>query len=351
MRFTSKGLHCPGMMQPHHHRVTYLVTGCAGFIGSTLVDRLLVNGHPVVGVDCLTPTYEVAVKERNLTGAIEHPGFSMRRDDLAVSDLEPLLDGVDAVFHLAGQPGVQTSWGTGFADHLERNVLATQRLMEACLATGVRRVVLASTSSVYGAVDGATTEDAPPLPLSPYGLSKLSIEYLGALYGARGLDVVPLRFFTVYGPRQRPDMAFHRMVEAALGGPAFPLRGDGSQRRSFTFVDDVVDAVVRIAMEPGASGTVFNVGSSIATPLIDVVDLVGRLVGHPVPVEYHERLPGDPDLTHACVDRLRDAIGWVPTTTLEDGLAEQVAYHRATRSLRGSTIFGSDFPLSDSVMV
>ncbi len=221
--------------------------------------------------------------------------------------------------------------------------------MEASLATGVRRLVLASSSSVYGAVDGATTEEVPPRPLSPYGLSKLSTEYLGALYGTRGLDVVPLRFFTVYGPRQRPDMAFHRMVEAALGGPAFPLRGDGSQRRSFTFVDDVVDAVVRIAMEPGASGTVLNVGSSIATPLIDVVGLVGRLVGHPVPVEYHERPPGDPDLTHACVDRLRDVIGWVPTTTLEDGLAEQVAYHRATRSLKGPTISGSDFLLSGSM--
>ena len=337
------------MMQPKPDRVTYLVTGCAGFIGSTLIDRLLANGHLVVGVDCLTPTYQATIKERNLTDAIKHPGFSMRRDDLAVSDLEPLLDGVDTVFHLAGQPGVQTSWGSGFAKHLERNVLVTQRLMEASLATGVRRLVLASSASVYGAVDGATMEDAPLRPLSPYGLSKLSTEHLASLYGVRGLDVVPLRFFTVYGPRQRPDMAFHRMVEAALGGPAFPLRGDGSQRRSFTFVDDVVDAVVRVAVAPGVSGMVLNVGSSTATPLIDVLDLVGRLVGRPVPVEYHERPPGDPDLTHACVDRLRDMIGWVPTTGLEDGLAEQVAHHRATRSLRAPGAPGRDLLLSGSV--
>ncbi|MBJ30498.1 MAG: hypothetical protein CL466_03650 [Acidimicrobiaceae bacterium] len=312
-----------------------LVTGCAGFIGSTLVDRLLADGHPVVGVDCLTPTYDPETKIRNLEGALGHPGFSFRRDDLAMLDLEPLLDGVDAVVHLAGQPGVQTSWGTGFADHLERNVMATQRLLEAVLASGTRRVLMASSSSVYGTVDGATSEDDPVRPLSPYGVSKLSTEHLAALYGVRGLDVVPLRFFTAYGPRQRPDMAFHRMVEAALGGPAFPLRGDGSQRRSFTFVDDLVYAVVRLLDAPGVAGRILNVGSSTTTALVDVLALVGDLVGRPVPVTHHVRPPGDPDLTHACVERLREAVGWAPTTSLVSGLAAQVAFHQSLRSASG----------------
>lgn len=318
-------------------RTRILVTGCAGFIGSTLVDRLLADGHPVVGVDCLTPTYDPGAKRRNLEGALAHPGFSFRRDDLAMSDLEPLLDGVDAVVHLAGQPGVQTSWGTGFADHLERNVMASQRLLEAALASGTRRVLMASSSSVYGSVAGATSEDDPVRPLSPYGVSKLSTEHLAALYGVRGLDVVPLRLFTVYGPRQRPDMAFHRMVEAALGGPPFPLRGDGSQRRSFTFVDDVVDAVVRLLDAPGVAGRILNVGSSTTTALLDVLALVGDLVGRPVSVEHHQRPPGDPDLTHASVDRLRGAVGWVPTTTLGDGLAAQVAWHRERAALVDAT--------------
>ncbi len=307
----------------------HLVTGCAGFIGSKLVDRLLALGHRVVGVDCLTPTYEPEVKLGNLERALAQPGFGFRPDDLVMADLESLLDGVDVVFHLAGQPGVQTSWGAGFADHLERNVMATQRLLEASLSTGVKRVLMASSSSVYGAVKGATPEEAPVRPLSPYGLTKLSTEHLAALYGARGLDVVPLRFFTVYGPRQRPDMAFHRMIKAALGGPAFPLRGDGSQRRSFTFVDDVVDAVVRLADAPGIAGCVLNVGSSTTTALVEVLDLVEHLVGCPVPLDYQGRPPGDPDLTHASVERLREVIGWVPTTSLEDGLAAQVDYQRA----------------------
>lgn len=311
-----------------------VVTGCAGFIGSTLVDRLLADGCRVLGLDSMTLTYEPTTKERNLETAFDHGEFRFQRRDMNASNLEWQLDGADTVFHLAGQPGVQTSWGAGFAAHLERNVMATQRLLEACLVTGVRRVVIASSSSVYGAVDGATSEDDPVRPLSPYGVSKLSTEHLAELYRVRGLEVVTLRFFTVYGPRQRPDMAFHRMIEAALGGPAFPMRGDGSQRRSYTFVDDVVEAVVRVAATPGLAGAVFNVGSPITTALVDVLQVIGDLVGRPVPVEYQDRAPGDPDLTHACVDRLRTAIGWVPVTNLVDGLAVQVDHHRKDRARR-----------------
>lgn len=306
-----------------------LVTGSAGFIGSTLVDHLLAAGRTVVGVDSLTPTYDPLVKLRNLGAASVHEEFTFQTDDLANMSLAPLLDGVDTVYHLAGQPGVQTSWGSGFTEHLDRNVLVTQRLLEAALEAQVRRVVLASSSSVYGTVEGPTTEDDPVRPLSPYGVTKLAAEHLAAVYAERGLDVVALRLFTVYGPRQRPDMAMHRMIASALDGVRFPLRGNGSQRRSFTYVGDVVDAVARVGAASQINELVLNVGSTVTTALIDVLDEVGRLVGRAVPIEQHERPPGDPDLTHAVVDRLRAAVDWEPSTTMVQGLAAQVLHQRS----------------------
>lgn len=310
-----------------------LVTGAAGFIGSTLVDRLLAEGRTVVGVDCLTSAYDPLVKLRNLEQAFGNPRFLFSDSDLVDAELASLFVGVDSLYHLAGQPGVQTSWGAGFAQHVENNFVATQRLLEEALEACVARVVLASSSSVYGTVDGATTEDDPVRPLSPYGVTKLAAENLAAAYVERGLDVVSLRFFTVYGPRQRPDMAIYRMIEAALGGPPFPLRGEGNQRRSFTYVSDVVDAIARVGVTPNLAGKTLNVGSMVTTALVDVLEEVERAVGRPVPVERHKRMPGDPDLTHAAVDRLRAAVGWEPATVLVDGLFAQVAHHRAFRTV------------------
>lgn len=326
-----------------------LVTGSAGFIGSTLVDYLLAAGRTVVGVDCLTPTYDPAVKRRNLAAASAHEGFTFQANDLANTSVAHLLDGVDTVYHLAGQPGVQTSWGSGFTEHVDRNVVVTQRLLEAALEAQVRRVVLASSSSVYGNVEGPTTEDHPVCPLSPYGVTKLAAEHLAAVYAERGLDVVALRFFTVYGPRQRPDMAMHRMIASALGGPRFPLRGDGSQRRSFTYVGDVVDAVARVGAASQIDELVLNVGSTVTTALIDVLDEVGRLIGRSVPIEQQERSPGDPALTHAAVERLRLAVDWEPSTSIDQGLAAQVIHQRGLRIASDhldNQIFPADYSVS-----
>tara|TARA_Y100000588_G_scaffold91761_1_gene99146 strand:+ start:291 stop:1265 length:975 start_codon:yes stop_codon:yes gene_type:complete len=304
-----------------------LVTGAAGFIGSALVERLLDRGGTVTGIDNLAPAYDAATKLANVESARGHPLFRYRQADLLDMHLVDALEGVHTVYHLAGQPGVQSSWGTGFGAHVDSNVLAAQHLLEACLVAGVQRVVLASSSSVYGNADGVTTEVAPTRPMSPYGVSKLAGELLAAIYADRGLDVVVLRYFTVYGPRQRPDMAFHRLFVAAAGGPPFPLRGDGSQRRSFTFVEDVVSATLLAGEVAGLGGQTFNLGGGAPVALVEVIERVGELVGRRVPIEQMPRPPGDPELTHASTEKLEAAVGWRPTTGLDEGLVRQAAWH------------------------
>src|SRR6185503_14395739 len=240
----------------------YVVTGAAGFIGSHLGEALLAAGHEVVGVDAFTDYYDPALKEENARG------LDVRRLDLAGDELD--LDGVDGVFHLAGQPGVR-SFGDVFDLYLRRNVLATQRVFEAAAAAGVR-VVFASSSSVYGEAERyPTPEDTPPRPLSPYGITKLACEHLARAYGRSfGLDAVVLRYFNAYGPRQRPDMAFPRVVAALLEGHPFTLYGDGEQSRSFTYVGDVVSATVA-AMERASAGDVLNVGGGEEATMNDAI--------------------------------------------------------------------------------
>jgi nucleoside-diphosphate-sugar epimerase len=280
-----------------------LVTGAAGFIGSHVADRLGGEGHEVRAVD--------------------------RPDaDLATADLDPLLDGVDTVIHLAARPGVRPSWDE-FESYVADNVVGTERLLAAVARSGrVERFVYASSSSVYGnATTHPTTEDALPAPVSPYGVTKLAGEHL---CGAFDVPVVVLRYFTVYGPGQRPDMAFHRMIAAALGdGPAFPLYGDGSAVRDFTYVDDVVDATIAAA-HGSVTGT-FNVAGGTSTSVGEVLDLVGRLTGTPVPVDRRPAQPGDVRRTGGSTDRLTAALGWRPTVDLETGLAEQIRWHRHRR--------------------
>lgn len=311
----------------------HLVTGVAGFIGSQLAEALLDQGHDVVGVDCFTPHYDRAVKEANLAGPSDRVGFRSVEADLRDADLVELLGGVEVVYHLAAQPGVRLSWSDGFATYDSCNVLATQRLLEAARQTGVRRVVYASSSSVYGNADAyPVTEADLPRPHSPYGVTKLAAEHLCGLYAANhGLSTVALRYFSVYGPRQRPDMAFHRLIEGALDGEPFPLYGDGSHVRDFTDVGDVVRANVLAGTADVEPGTVVNICAGGSTVLRDVIDAVGDAVGSPVLIEQHPEQAGDVQRTGGSNDAARRLLGWEPQTTLADGIAAQVAWHRSRR--------------------
>ena len=300
-----------------------VITGAAGFIGSTLCDALLARGDELVPIDCFTPYYDRTDKERNSRG------FTVVDADLCTADLAPIVRGADVVFHFAAQPGVRASWSDGFDTCERHNVLATQRLLEAVAASAVPRLVFASSSSVYGAASGTVYEDSLLRPRSPYGVTKLAGEALCAAYAAeRDVHVVMLRLFTVYGPRQRPDMAIHRLIESALGGDAFPLYGDGARRRDFTYVDDVVSAAVLAATAEAETGSIFNVAGGVSIELSELVDVVARAVGRPPRLERRDRQPGDVPATAAQTKQAESVLGWRPSVALGDGIAAQVAWHR-----------------------
>ena len=295
----------------------YVVTGAAGFIGSHLAETLLAAGHEVVSVDSYTDYYERARKERNAAA------LDVLELDLAKAPLEPILEGADGVFHLAGQPGVRASWGETFALYLQRNVLATQRLFEAAAAADVR-VVFASSSSVYGDAERyPTAEDVAPQPISPYGITKLACEQLAHAIGrGQGLDAVLLRYFTVFGPRQRPDMAFTAMLEALARGDSFRLFGDGSAARSFTYVGDAVAATVA-AMERGRGGEVYNVGGGDEATMNEAIALAEAVAGRSLDVERTPAATGDVRRTKADVAKAKAELGWSPQTGLEEGMRAQ----------------------------
>ncbi len=299
----------------------YLVTGCAGFIGSQLAAALLAAGHEVAGVDAMSDYYARALKEPNLAG-LEGGSFSFAEVDLADAPLEPHLEGVAGVFHLAAQPGVRGSWGESFARYVRDNLLATQRLLEAAAAAGAR-VVFASSSSVYGNAEVyPTSEDARPQPISPYGVTKLGCEHLAAAYASQaGADVVVLRYFTVYGPRQRPDMAFARITYALVAGTEFHVYGDGRQSRDVTYVGDAVEATLA-AMALAPSGAVYNVGGGTEASLRDAIEILERLAGRRLDARY-EPVAAD-------TSRIRAELGWAPATSLEQGLAAQLAWAAGT---------------------
>jgi len=299
----------------------YLVTGCAGFIGSHLCESLVEAGCEVLGVDSFSDYYPRATKERNLARLRTEPAFSLAECDLAETALEPLVRDVDGIFHLAAQPGVRGSWGASFGVYVHDNVIATQRLFEAAAARGAR-VVFASSSSVYGDADSfPMREDARPQPVSPYGVTKLACEHLASSYAKNfGLDAVGMRYFTVYGPRQRPDMAFARILAALVDGSQFTLNGTGKQSRDFTYVADAVAATTG-AMERGRRGALYNVGGGAETSLLDVVRICEELSGETLHVRRDERAAGDVKRTAADTTAIRADVCWQPATTLRDGLA------------------------------
>ncbi|HEX6490681.1 MAG TPA: NAD-dependent epimerase/dehydratase family protein [Gaiellaceae bacterium] len=296
----------------------YAVTGAAGFIGSHLSEALLAAGHQVEGIDCFTEYYARALKQENARG------IDLRELDLAEDPLD--FAGLDGVFHLAGQPGVR-SFGDVFPSYLRHNVHASQRVFEAAARAGVR-VVFASSSSVYGGAERyPTPEDAVPAPLSPYGISKLAAEHLASAYTAAfGLDVVVLRYFTVFGPRQRPDMAFTRIALALAAGRPFELYGDGKQTRSFTYVADVV-AATTAAMNRG-SGT-YNIGGALEASLREAIAQFEQLAGHRLDLRQHPAAAGDQHRTSADTSRARAELSWEPKTPLEEGLRAQWEWARA----------------------
>ncbi len=304
---------------------TALVTGCAGFLGSHLCEALLSRGHAVVGVDCFSDYYPRALKETNLVGLRQEPAFRLVEADLAETALPPLLDGVDVVFHLAAQPGVRPSFGEGFDVYLRDNVKATQRLLEAAAGRDLAAFVYASSSSVYGDQEVyPAREDAPVRPVSPYGATKVIAEQLaGAFWRSAGVPVVGLRYFTVYGPRQRPDMAFSRFLTRALAGSPLSVLGDGRQVREFTYVEDVVQATVAAA-ELGEHGSVYNVGGGQPVSLLEVIAMLEVLLDRPLAVEHLQAGPGDPRRTEADVTLAARDLGYRPSTALEQGLAAQL---------------------------
>jgi UDP-glucose 4-epimerase len=307
----------------------YLVTGCAGFIGSHLAETLLANGDAVVGIDAFTDYYARELKEANLERARKSANFTFVEGDLTTAPLTELVDDVKGVFHLAAQPGVRGSWGETFAIYARDNIVATQRLFEAAAARGVR-VVWSSTSSVYGnAASFPTREDAVPRPISPYGVTKLGCEHLAAAYAESfGLDQVSLRYFTVYGPRQRPDMGFTLIIRALLEGKPFSVYGTGEQSRDVTFVLDAVSATIA-AMERGVTSSVYNVGGGSETTLNEVIEAIERISGRQLERIPSEVAAGDVKRTSADTSRARSDLDWAPKTPIEEGLAAQVEWVRA----------------------
>lgn len=303
-----------------------IVTGAAGFIGSTLVGALLDQGESVVGIDSLSPYYSPDLKRRAIA-RLAHERFTFIEGDLVTLDLVELLDSADSVFHLAAQPGVRNSWGASFESYATANVVATQRVLDAAHQARTPRVIYASSSSVYGErVPFPVIEDSLLRPFSPYGITKLAGEQLCVAYSDNfGLHTVSLRLFTVFGPRQRPDMAFSRFIAAGLSGEPIRVNGSGEQVRDFTYVDDVVAAMIGARDADVEPGTVLNVAGGNTASVNEVLEIIAALVGE-LRIEHGPSQPGDVQRTGASGDRARALLGWDPLVNLGEGLARQVAW-------------------------
>jgi UDP-glucuronate 4-epimerase len=305
-----------------------LVTGVAGFIGSHVAEALLLQGNSVIGVDSFTDYYARPIKEHNLLRLSTFSNFRLVEADLRTADLAALINGTSVVLHQAGQPGVRMSWGDQFVDYVSQNIAATQRLLEAARRAEVQRFVYASSSSVYGNAESfPTTEATLPKPFSPYGVTKLAAEHLCTVYAENwGLPTVSLRYFTVYGPRQRPDMAFHRFIGAALHGREIEVYGSGEQRRDFTYVGDVVRANLLAAQRSLPPGSILNIAGGSHATVNTVLKLIADLVGDEVRIRHVEQKLGDVEETGADCSLSRLLLGWSPTVQLSDGLANQIRW-------------------------
>lgn len=310
-----------------------IVTGAAGFVGSTLATHLLADGARVIGVDCLTDYYDTRIKERNLAPLLENPNFEFIRKPILEVDWAPLLKGCSTVYHQAAQAGVRASWGASFDCYTTWNVLSTQHLLEAMKGTGAR-MVYASSSSVYGETRLLPmSEEHRPQPMSPYGVTKLAAEHLAVLYCRNfGVPTVSLRYFTVYGPKQRPDMAFHKFIRAGMSGEPITLYGDGEQTRDFTFIEDAVQANL-LAAERGTPGAVYNIGGGSRVTVNHVLELLGRIMNRPLTIKRVQRQYGDVTHTYADTTRAQADLGFRPRISLEEGLRKEFEWFRANQDL------------------
>jgi nucleoside-diphosphate-sugar epimerase len=301
-----------------------MITGVAGFIGSHLAEKLLGLGHEVVGVDKFLDNYARDFKDSNLAPFVHHPSFKFINDDLVNIELHQLLSQTDYIFHLAAQPGVRASWGKEFSHYSHNNILATQVLLEACKQVQVRKFVYASSSSVYGDTDDLPMrESGGTRPVSPYGVSKLAAEHLCYLYWkAFGIPTVSLRFFTVYGPRQRPDMFFHILMQHLLLDDEIPLYDDGEQSRDFTYCSDIVEGLTAAAFYPG-SGDVLNLGGGGEITLLSAIEWVEKISGRKAKLKRFDRQRGDVRRTCASLELARKKLGYKPLVSLEEGLSRQ----------------------------
>lgn len=308
-----------------------LVTGVAGFVGSHLAERLLIDGHQVCGIDAFVDYYPRHIKEKNLEGPRSWANFTFIEGDLLdrTIDLFPILEGVDWIFHQAAQAGVRASWGKEFALYINCNILVTQRLLETALRAGnIRRFVYASSSSVYGNTTVMPVPETVSLqPFSPYGVTKLAAEHLCTLYQRNfGLPTVSLRYFTVYGPRQRPDMAFHRFCKAIVERSPIRVYGDGYQTRDFTYIDDVVEANISAAIQDAAIGEVLNIAGGSRVSVHDVIQLLREIADTSIDIAFDDKQRGDVRDTYADTTRAEKVIGYRPSVSLRDGLADEFNY-------------------------
>ncbi len=303
-----------------------IVTGVAGFIGSHLTETLLQQGEEVIGIDEFNDYYDPILKYKNIAHLNGVPGFRLIEADIQFLDWHKLLEDVDVVYHQAAQAGVRASWGKGFASYTQRNINATQILLEAAKdAKNLKRLVFASSSSVYGDAETLPThEGICPQPVSPYGITKLAGEFLCTLYYKNfGVPCVSLRYFTVYGPRQRPDMAFHKFFKSILQDEGIPIYGDGQQTREFTYVSDIIAANLAAAIAPQALGEIFNIGGGSRVVLAEVLDTIEQIVGKPIKRNHIEKAMGDARHTAADISKAQKLLGYQPQVSLTEGLTQE----------------------------
>lgn len=303
-----------------------LVTGCAGFIGSHLAEKLVESGFEVVGIDSFTDYYDRKIKETNVQGLLKSSNFTFIKEDLLGVDLDKLLEGIDYIFHHAAQPGVLASWGERFEAYLNNNILATQRLLESAKKISLKSFIFASSSSVYGDCALPMREDRLLLPVSPYGVSKLACESLCYSYWKNfGVPVVSLRYFTVYGPRQRPDMAFHKFIRAMLKGEEITIYGDGDQTRDFTYIEDAVNSNI-LVMEKACPGEIFNIGGGSYISVNGAIKLLEEIIEKKAQIKYTEKMKGDMRATWADIKKAKKMLGYNPRFNLKEGLIKEIEW-------------------------